>query len=476
MSTPARGATRVGRSVVLGGTGMLLAMAAHLHGGGTLPAPVALAVLVALAALGAGTLTSSRLGAGGVLATLALAQLVSHCRFARSLSAPFQPMTAHTVGRHAGQQIQAVSLTTTVRAAMGRMSGMPGMTSGHDGAVMLWAHVVATALTALVVLYGEAALWSLWEALAPRLVPGAPPVLGSVPCLRVAPVGALVVAIPTNSVPVAEPAAHRSSLSPHPPRAEARLSRVPGRSSTQRRKYLNATPYDAPRPGGRRSSAALALTAGCGSSATPSSTSTSPSVTTTTGADEKSRRRERGRGPRCGQVKATEGEMTGVFGIIHNHAATDVTVTSATSPLTKRVELHEVVMVDGAMKIWPKAGGFMLPAKGSHELTPGHDHIMLMGLSAPLKTGTTVEVTLHMSDGTTVTFTAPVRPATAKASRTGPARRCQGCDLAPPCLNTSPRPPADSPRRSVLGYGAALVGGAGFGAVGQAADRGWGRR
>ena len=40
----------MGRSVVLGGTGMLLAMAAHLHGGGTLPAPVALAVLVALAA------------------------------------------------------------------------------------------------------------------------------------------------------------------------------------------------------------------------------------------------------------------------------------------------------------------------------------------------------------------------------------------------------------------------------------------
>ena len=104
-------------------------------------------------------------------------------------------------------------------------------------------------------------------------------------------------------------------------------------------------------------------------------------------------------------VKATEGEMTGVFGIIHNHAATDVTVTSATSPLTKRVELHEVVMVDGAMKMQPKAGGFMLPAKGSHELAPGHDHIMLMGLSAPLKTGTTVEVTLHMSDGTTVTFT-----------------------------------------------------------------------
>ncbi|HON76143.1 MAG TPA: copper chaperone PCu(A)C [Dermatophilaceae bacterium] len=157
---------------------------------------------------------------------------------------------------------------------------------------------------------------------------------------------------------------------------------------------------------------ALALTAGCGSSATPSSTSTSPSVTTTTGADE-------GQGDENGVevhdvwVKATEGEMTGVFGIIHNHAATDVTVTSATSPLTTRVELHEVVMVDGAMKMQPKAGGFMLPAKGSHELAPGHDHIMLMGLSAPLKTGTTVEVTLHMSDGKAVTFTAPVRPAAA---------------------------------------------------------------
>lgn len=162
---------------------------------------------------------------------------------------------------------------------------------------------------------------------------------------------------------------------------------------------------------------ALALTAGCGSSTTPSSTSTTPStvaasVTGSTEADD-------GQGDENGVevhdvwVKATEGDMTGVFGIIHNHGATDVTVTSVTSPVSTRVEMHEVVMVDGAMKMQPKAGGFMLPAKGSHELAPGHDHIMLMGLSAPLKTGTTVEVTLHMSDGTTVTFTAPVRPAAA---------------------------------------------------------------
>lgn len=197
MSTPSRGATRVGRSVVLGGVGMLLAMAAHVHGGGTLPTPVALAVLVTLAALGAGTLTSSRLGAGGVLATLGLAQLVGH--FALTiLSAPFQPMSAHTVGRHTLQQVMTMSPTDGGHAATAGMSAMPGMpetASGHDGAVMLWAHVVATALTALLVLYGEAALWSLWEALAPRLVPGAPPVL-RVGALRLAPVGEPVVAIP----------------------------------------------------------------------------------------------------------------------------------------------------------------------------------------------------------------------------------------------------------------------------------------
>lgn len=108
-------------------------------------------------------------------------------------------------------------------------------------------------------------------------------------------------------------------------------------------------------------------------------------------------------------VKAADTGMTALFGTLHNSGATDATVVSATSPAAGSVELHEVVGQPGSTTMRPKAGGFSIPAGGSHLLAPGGDHIMLMNLTKPLQIGNDVEVTLSFADGSTLPLTAQVR-------------------------------------------------------------------
>lgn len=105
-------------------------------------------------------------------------------------------------------------------------------------------------------------------------------------------------------------------------------------------------------------------------------------------------------------VKVAPSGMTAVFGTLKNGSGTDVVVVSGSSPAASMVELHEVAMVDGAMKMRPKEGGFTVPAGGTHELKPGGDHIMLMGLTGPIAAGQTVAVTLTTKDGATLAATA----------------------------------------------------------------------
>jgi len=98
--------------------------------------------------------------------------------------------------------------------------------------------------------------------------------------------------------------------------------------------------------------------------------------------------------------------MTGSFGILTNGGSEDVTVTGASSPVAGMVELHETVMVDGAMQMQQKEGGFVIPAGGSVTLEPGGNHVMLMGLNRALAPGEDVEITLTLSNGETLSYDA----------------------------------------------------------------------
>jgi copper(I)-binding protein len=106
-------------------------------------------------------------------------------------------------------------------------------------------------------------------------------------------------------------------------------------------------------------------------------------------------------------VKTAESGMTAVFGTFSTTGPTPVTVLSAQTSASPRTELHEVVSGDdGAMIMRPKQDGFVLEPGTPHVLAPGGDHIMVMDLASRIRPGDQVEVTLALSDGSTIPFTA----------------------------------------------------------------------
>lgn len=109
-------------------------------------------------------------------------------------------------------------------------------------------------------------------------------------------------------------------------------------------------------------------------------------------------------------VKAAASGMTGGFGVIKNTTDADVTITGASTPAARKVELHETVAgTTGGMQMRAKDGGFVVPAGGELKLEPGANHLMLMGLAAPVTAGTEVTFTLALAGGETFTFTALVK-------------------------------------------------------------------
>ncbi len=101
-------------------------------------------------------------------------------------------------------------------------------------------------------------------------------------------------------------------------------------------------------------------------------------------------------------AKAADEGMTAAFGTVTNSADRDITITAARSDAASAVELHEVV--DDVMR--PVEGGFTVPAGGSLTLEPGGLHLMFMGIPQPIIAGDDVTVTLALSDGSELEFTA----------------------------------------------------------------------
>lgn len=111
-------------------------------------------------------------------------------------------------------------------------------------------------------------------------------------------------------------------------------------------------------------------------------------------------------------VKATQDTMTAAFGTLTNSTDAEIHIVSATTLVSERAELHEVVTEDGAAMMRQKQDGFRVPADGELELTPGGDHVMIMNLTEPVTAGDQVEVTLTAEDGQTYTFSALAKPFT----------------------------------------------------------------
>ena len=81
-----------------------------------------------------------------------------------------------------------------------------------------------------------------------------------------------------------------------------------------------------------------------------------------------------------------KGRVGAAYLEIHNASSTKDRLVGASTEAAKRAELHTHLHEAGVMKMRP-IEGIDVPAHGMAALKPGGDHVMLMGLSAPLREG-----------------------------------------------------------------------------------------
>ena len=93
---------------------------------------------------------------------------------------------------------------------------------------------------------------------------------------------------------------------------------------------------------------------------------------------------------------STPSSVTGAaFMVLMNDGTEDDRLIAATSDVAGRVELHTHIQdANGVMRMTEIEGGIPVPAGSMHMLQRGGDHVMFMGLSAPLEQGSEIAVTL----------------------------------------------------------------------------------
>ncbi len=109
-----------------------------------------------------------------------------------------------------------------------------------------------------------------------------------------------------------------------------------------------------------------------------------------------------------------------VFLTIVNHSATPDRLIAARTDAAARAELHTHSQdANGVMQMLEVTEGFPVAGHETHALSRGGDHLMLMGLTRPLKTGDTLTLILTFEREGEVTLDVPVdndRKATAPAA------------------------------------------------------------
>ncbi len=120
------------------------------------------------------------------------------------------------------------------------------------------------------------------------------------------------------------------------------------------------------------------------------------------------------------RATVTQQKATGAF--MQLQSAQDAKLISAQSPVAGVVEVHEMAMDGGVMKM-RAVPSLALPAGKAVDLKPGGYHVMLMDLKGQVKDGDTVPVTLVVEgkDGKrqTIEVKAPARTAAAPAMKHG---------------------------------------------------------
>jgi periplasmic copper chaperone A len=104
------------------------------------------------------------------------------------------------------------------------------------------------------------------------------------------------------------------------------------------------------------------------------------------------------------------GAKTGAaYMTIENKSGAPDRLTGASSDVAKTLQIHEMKVVNGIMKMREISGGLRVPAGGSVTLKPGGYHVMLIGLNKPLKVGEKFPLTLVFEKAGKIVIEVPVQ-------------------------------------------------------------------
>lgn len=80
------------------------------------------------------------------------------------------------------------------------------------------------------------------------------------------------------------------------------------------------------------------------------------------------------------------------------------------SAAAARIEIHEMAIADGVMRMRELADGLTIPPGETVALEPGGYHLMLMALAEPLVAGQTVAITLRFAEAGTIELPFTIAP------------------------------------------------------------------
>ena len=100
------------------------------------------------------------------------------------------------------------------------------------------------------------------------------------------------------------------------------------------------------------------------------------------------------------------------YALLVNLTGADDTLLSVTTSAASSTELHDMTVTAGdVMQMNPVEGGILIPADGAVMLQPGGKHVMLMGLTQELTSGTMIDLTLTFAHSGKLNITTPVQDA-----------------------------------------------------------------
>ena len=110
-------------------------------------------------------------------------------------------------------------------------------------------------------------------------------------------------------------------------------------------------------------------------------------------------------------TRATPGgaKIGGGFLTIENKGSSPDKLVGVSADVADKVEVHEMAMDGGLMKMRPVEGGLTIDPGKTVKLAPGGLHLMMMDLKSPLKQGDKLPVTLQFEKAGKVAVTLDVQ-------------------------------------------------------------------